>query len=98
MIKIVNKPGGDGNRTVVQMGVEDLLQRPYYLPGEDKPHPSGEIIGDAIRRVAWQALMRKAPHLKGDNFKYGEVEVGDEGVLVTFYREMPLVPDEPGGK
>jgi hypothetical protein len=97
-MKIVNRPGGDPNRVTVELDVVDFIQRPYYLPGADRPHASGDQIQDAIRRAGWQILMRKAPKLKYEEFAHGEVEAVNGGVVVTFYRINPDVPNEPGPK
>ena len=87
-------------RTFIVLSPEEVLHRPYYLPNENggRLHPSGEAIGDAIRRVAWKLLwMYGSEAVEGQKFDYGDIEVVDGKFVITFYKQKPEIPDEPGG-
>lgn len=98
MIKIINNPNDDKNRCQVTMGFEDVLHRPFYVEGENGvPVESGDQMHHAIRRLGWRLLMKHAPQLK-DQFKWGDVEVIDGKLMITFYRDFPDMSIPPGGK
>ncbi len=106
MGKIINNTDGDERRVVVQLDISELLNMPYYVdPGNDsdgrrlKPDYRGETIHDAVQRAVWRKLCLSAPKVvQASQFKYGFVEETEPGqVQVTFFRDIPNVPTDPGG-
>ena len=86
------------DRIVVEMLPEEILFRPYYV-GESGQAPqfTGEMIGDAIRRIAWKILFQHGKKLIGKRtFKYGDVDVVDGKFVITFADEFLPTSKEPG--
>lgn len=99
MGQILLNPDGQRQRMIVKMRPEEVIHRPYYLEGIDggKPYYSGDTIGDAIRRVAWRlAWMHAQKKVEGYKFIYADVDVEEGEFVITFYGDLPKVPDEPG--
>jgi hypothetical protein len=99
MGQILLNPDGQRDRLIVRLHPEELIYRPYYISTIDggKPHPTGDTIGDAIRRVAWRlAWMHAKPKVVDKKFIYGDVEVENGEFVITFYGDLPQVPDDPG--
>ena len=87
-------------RTFIVLSPEEVLHRPYYLPDEEggRPHPTGDEIGDAIRRIAWKVLwMHGRDMINGEKFDFGDIEVINGSFVISFYKEKPSIPGEPKG-
>ncbi len=93
------KISGDPERVVVTLTPEEIIHRPYFIQDKsgEKPHSTGDLIGDAIRRLAWRLVWTiAARQIAGRVFRYGDVEVVDGKFVVSFYNNPISVPNEPG--